>query len=134
MKPKDYIKNAIRTEIEKYTFSSSGGVTPRIEHAIFGLVTEAGELMDEMKKAKIYGKEIDVINLVEEAGDIMWYLALLSDELNVPFEEIWDKNIKKLRARYPEKYIQGNALARNLKRERKVLEKGKTEAGSRKRS
>lgn len=123
MKPSDYIKNAIRTESKDYQFTKTGNVTPRIEHAVMGIVTEAGELMDAIKKAKIYGKELDKINIVEELGDLMWYFALLSDELKVTFEEIWDKNIRKLALRYPEKYSHDKALNRTLDKEREELEK-----------
>jgi NTP pyrophosphatase (non-canonical NTP hydrolase) len=123
MKPGEYVKKALRTESKKYGFSATGKVTPRIEHAVYGLVTEAGELMDQIKKAKIYNKELDTFNLMEEAGDLMWYLALLSDELKVSFEEIWETNVKKLKVRYPEKYSDEKALNRDLKNERAVLEK-----------
>ncbi len=122
MSPSEYIQNALRTESKNYVFPATGDVTPRIEHAVMGIVTEAGELMDAVKKTKIYGKELDKVNLVEEAGDLMWYLAVLADELGVSFEEMWEKNINKLRARYPEKFSKENALDRNLEQERKTLE------------
>ena len=123
MKPSEYIEKAKRTEPKKYFFKKTGEVTPRIEHAIFGIVTEAGELMDCIKKAKIYGQKLDKVNLAEEAGDAMWYLAILSDALGVSFEDLWDKNIRKLKARFPEKYSDEKAKTRNLKKERKELEK-----------
>lgn len=122
MTPSEYIQKARRTESETYLFQPTGEVTPRIEHGIMGIVTEAGELMDAIKKSKIYGKPLDRVNLVEEAGDVMWYLAILADELGVTFEEIWDKNIQKLQKRYPEKYTHDQALNRDLVTERKTLE------------
>jgi len=122
MQANEYIQNALRTESGKYPFVGTGAVTPRIEHAVMGIVTEAGELMDAVKKTKIYGKELDTVNLIEEAGDLMWYLAILSDDLGVSFEEIWQKNIAKLRKRYPEKYSDELALNRDVESERKILE------------
>ncbi len=94
----------------------------RIEHGVIGIVTEAGELMDAVKKTKIYRKELDKVNLIEELGDIFWYTALLCDELGVSFEDIMDKNIAKLEARYPEKYSHDNAINRNTDTERAILE------------
>ena len=123
MNSKTYIKNAKRTEIGKYSFKETNGTTPRIEHGVIGVVTEAGELMSAVKKSKIYGQKLDRLNLIEEIGDIMWYLAILSDELGVNFETIWDKNIRKLKARYPDKYTNKKAKVRNLHKERKELEK-----------
>jgi NTP pyrophosphatase (non-canonical NTP hydrolase) len=122
MTPSEYINNALRTETPEYAFTATGAVTPRLEHSVMGVVTEAGELMDAIKKTKIYGKQLDHVNLIEEAGDLMWYLAILADELQVSFEEIWEKNIKKLRQRYPEKYTDEAAVHRNLTAERTVLE------------
>lgn len=122
MTPNEYIKNALRTENGKYAFEATGKVTPRIEHAVMGAVTEAGECMDAVKKAKIYGRELDTVNLIEEAGDIMWYLAILADELGVSFEDIWERNINKLRVRFPEKYTDELTAHRDLSAERAVLE------------
>lgn len=121
MTPQEYIQNALRTE-GNYTFGPTGAVTPRIEHAAMGIVTEAAELMDDVKKSKIYGRELDKVHLIEEAGDCMWYLAILADELGVSFEDMWEKNINKLRTRYPEKYTNEKALERDLDAERKTLE------------
>lgn len=45
-------------------------------HGAIGMVTEAGEILDIHKKNLFYGKEVDKINLVEELGDFMWYLAI----------------------------------------------------------
>lgn len=94
-----------------------------IEHAIDGIVTEAGELQDAMKKAKYYGKELDLTNLKEEGGDILWYLALLFNELGTTFEDEMQRNNEKLRARFPEKFTQEHALTRDLDKEREILEK-----------
>jgi len=123
MKPEEYIKNVLRTEPKKYCFGVTKNITPRIEHAVFGVVTESGELMSQIKRAKIYGAKLDRVNLIEEAGDCMWYLGLLCDELDISFEEVWEKNIAKLRARFPKEYNNKEAKKRNLKKERKILEK-----------
>lgn len=126
MKPAEYIKKAIRTEVPEYQFailkSEKHWVPPRIEHAAMGLVTEAGEVMDALKKTKIYGKPFDPVNMKEEIGDVFWYLAIMCDELGISFEEVWEKNIAKLAKRYPEKFTEELALKRDTDAERKVLE------------
>lgn len=121
MDSKTYIEKAMRTEARDYFFGSKE-MPARIEHGVIGIVTEAGELMDAVKKTKIYRKELDKVNLIEELGDIFWYTALLCDELGVSFEDIMDKNIAKLEARYPEKYSHDNAINRNTDTERAILE------------
>ena|SRR3990167_4488290 len=122
MNSNEYIKKALKTESKDYRFKPTADVTPRIEHAVYGLVTESAELLDAVKKAKIYGQDLDKVNIIEEMGDIMWYMALLVDELGTDFENIWQKNIKKLELRYPDKYSDEKAKNRDLLSERKILE------------
>ncbi len=121
MTPADYIKKALRTENKTYPYEGYNGVTPRIEHAVYGIVTEAGELMADLKKTKIYSKPLDRDHLIDEMGDVMWYMALLADELGVGFEEVWEKNIKKLLVRYPEGYDSQKALNHDKEQERKAM-------------
>ena len=44
---------------------------------------------------------------------------------NIDIEEIMQRNIEKLKARYPEKFTQEKALSRNLDAERNILEGNK---------
>lgn len=97
----------------------------RLLHGGIGCTTEAGELMDAIKKWTFYGKEIDKVNIKEELGDLFWYIALICSELNFSFEEIQELVIKKLKTRYPEKYSNEAALNRNLEDERRTLEGNK---------
>lgn len=120
MNKQEYIENVKRTESGSF-FQKD--VDPRLVHGIIGLVTEAGELLDALKKSYFYGKELDVTNILEERGDIEWYLALIDDVLNLDEKDIRRKNIEKLKTRYPEKWNMKEALERNLEKERLVLEK-----------
>ena len=125
MKSKEYIEKALRTEATDHydNFFSKKKVDPRIEHAMYGLVTEAGEVMDQLKRSKVYNQPFDKVNIIEEMGDMMWYMAILCDAVGVSFEELWDRNIEKLRVRYPEKYSDVKAIKRDLSKEREILEK-----------
>jgi len=92
-------------------------------HMVLGIVTEAGELADMYKKHFAYGKDKDVVNIEEEIGDLMWYIANLIDMLGLDFETILEKNIAKLSKRYPEGFFSSErAIYRNLEEERKTLE------------
>ena len=102
---------------ERFTPSMS-----RLTHAALGLSTEANEFADQLKKHLIYGKELDKTNLIEELGDIQWFVAMACDELGTSFEQIQEININKLKARYGEKYSDEKALVRDLESERKILE------------
>lgn len=48
-------------------------------HGGMGLLTEVGELYDAYKRHIFYRKDLDMINLKEEIGDILWYLAISLD-------------------------------------------------------
>jgi NTP pyrophosphatase (non-canonical NTP hydrolase) len=126
MYPKKYVKSAIRTDVPDYMVVLSRlslVKTLRILHAAMGICTESGELMDEVKKHILYGKDIDDTNLMEETGDLFWYAALLADAVGFTFEQSFEKNIEKLKARYPNRFNEKDAMVRNLSNERAILEK-----------
>ena len=95
----------------------------RLLHGAMGAATESGELVDSIKRNLFYGKELDIINLVEEIGDILWYLSILLDCVNSSFEEAMRKNIDKLRVRYPNKFTNSEAINRDLAKEREQLQR-----------
>ena len=94
----------------------------RVLHAAMGVSTEAGELLDAVKKHVYYGKPLDRTNLFEEMGDVFWYLAILADCLGVDFEKAMEKNIEKLQIRYGSKFSEVRAKMRDLQSERTCLE------------
>jgi NTP pyrophosphatase (non-canonical NTP hydrolase) len=69
-------------------------------NAVLGLCGETGEIADELKKARFQGHAFDYDKMVKEAGDVLWYLSLLCDELEVSLEEVAQKNVAKLEKRY----------------------------------
>ncbi len=130
-----YIELALRTEpsTEKYLESIeriNNTQMIRLLHAFIGLETEVGEILDALKKHVFYGKELDVVNLAEELGDLDWYKAIATDALATllerdPYEletSIKKTNIEKLKARFPNKFNNTDAVERNLENERKILE------------
>lgn len=70
MELKEYIKQSERTMIDN-------GFSMNIYHASLGISTEIAEILDIVKKHFFYGKEFDIINFIEELGDIAWYLAII---------------------------------------------------------
>lgn len=121
----EYLQDATVTDLMDYgpvLERLSNVHTIRILHAGMGLVTEAGEFMDMLKKHILYGKPLDYVNLQEELGDSQWYVALALDEMRATFKDIREKNIAKLRARYPNRFTEHDALNRDLDKERKILE------------
>ena len=84
-----------------------------IQHMLFGMMTELGELVDTYKKHYAYGKELDLVNVMEEMGDIMWYWAGMCTITGINTSGTLQVNIDKLIARYPDKFEKELALIRD---------------------
>lgn len=69
-------------------------------HMVIGVVGEAGELIDAIKKHVIYNKELDIENVIEELGDIEFYMEGLRNGLNISRAQTLEANIAKLSVRY----------------------------------
>lgn len=69
-------------------------------HMAVGIAGEAGELLDAVKKAAIYNKPIDLVNVVEELGDLEFYMQGLRQGLDITRAETLKANIDKLGKRY----------------------------------
>lgn len=93
----EYQKEALRTEA-----GMSLDRTSRILNGLIGLNGEAGEAIDLLKKHLFQGHEMDVEHIARELGDVAWYLAVSADAIGYDLENIFQMNVDKLRARYPE--------------------------------
>lgn len=69
-------------------------------HMAVGVSGEAGELLDAVKKAVVYNKPLDRENVVEELGDLEFYMEGLRAGLGITREETIQGNIAKLGERY----------------------------------
>ena len=71
--------------------------------AALGISGETGEVSDLIKKVIMQGKPFsDELKekLIEEAGDILFYLTMLFDALGTTLEKVKEKNQIKLSKRY----------------------------------
>ena len=71
-------------------------------NGVMGLCGEIGEAIDIVKKHLHQGHALDREKLIKELGDIAWYLAETAFALDVDLDEVFEGNIAKLKARYPE--------------------------------
>ena len=102
----DYHRMALRTAGEYDT------VLDMMRNAVYGLNGESGEVIDLLKKHEFQGHELDRDKMIDEAGDVCWYIALLATALNVSLEEIMTKNIEKLKKRYPDGFDKNRSMNR----------------------
>lgn len=71
-------------------------------HATLGITSEGGEIADTVKKHLAYGKPLNTQNLVEELGDLAWFMTLMMKTLGVSWGQVLSANIAKLETRYPD--------------------------------
>jgi NTP pyrophosphatase (non-canonical NTP hydrolase) len=101
----DYQNKARHTA--KYPVIGHGVIYPTL-----GLANEAGEVAGKIKK--IFRDKDGVIGETErealkgELGDVLWYLAQVSTELDLSLDEIAEHNIAKLLDRQARGKIQGD--------------------------
>ena len=69
-------------------------------HAVVGISGEAGELLDAVKKETMYNKKPDIENIIEELGDLEFYMEALRQAYDITREQTIRANIAKLGVRY----------------------------------
>jgi NTP pyrophosphatase (non-canonical NTP hydrolase) len=81
-----------------------GASIERLLTAGVGINAEGGEFLEIIKKMIFQGKPWNEDNrehLIIELGDIMWYVAQATLALGISFDEVLERNVKKLEKRYP---------------------------------
>jgi NTP pyrophosphatase (non-canonical NTP hydrolase) len=81
-------------------------------YPVLGLVNEAGEVAGKIKKVfRDKGGEISAETrdaLKAELGDVLWYLAQVCTELEIPLDEVAEANLAKLFDRQARGKIRGD--------------------------
>ena len=81
-------------------------------NGVMGLCGEAGEAIDLVKKHLAQGHPLNREALLKELGDVAWYLAETAYALDVSLDEVFQRNIDKLKARYPEGFDASRSVER----------------------
>lgn len=81
-------------------------------HMAIGICTEAGELLDAVKKHVMYEKDLDENNVIEELGDLEFYMEGIRQTLALNRSEILEDNFNKLAKRYGATYSNRAAVKR----------------------
>lgn len=96
MNMNEYQTLALRTAAQKTKHNE-------LFHLLLGLVGEAGEISEKMKKiVRDYNSDeskIDAADLQKELGDVLWYVAVLADYFDIKLDDVATQNIEKLASR-----------------------------------
>ncbi len=102
----EYQKGAMSTAI--YPGKGQGDWT----YPALGLAGETGEISEKLKKALRDDNRIITDErraaLKKELGDVLWYIAALSTELQLDMQEIAEENLAKLALRKQNNRIHGD--------------------------
>jgi len=102
----EYQKNALKTASVKEN-------DRLILNGVMGLSGESGECIDMMKKHLFQGHQLDNEKMMDELGDVLWYIAITAEGLGYELNDIAVHNIEKLRKRYPEGFSADRSIHRD---------------------
>ena len=83
-----------------------------VVYPVLALCGESGEVAEKLKKilrdkaGKI--SDDDKVELKKELGDVLWYLAAISKELDIRLDEVAQANIAKVESRKQRNTTHGN--------------------------
>lgn len=92
--------SAIRYDHFVHRLFKQGAACGDLVHAGMGISGESGELLDAIKKHVVYGKELDRMNIIEELGDLMFYMHAMMNLLGISEQQVLQHNACKLMVRY----------------------------------
>lgn len=84
----------------------------KILYPSLGICGEAGEVADKVKKVVrdkggVFSEETKE-EIAKEIGDVLWYCAILSDNLGYSLDDIANMNLNKLESRYQRNKLSGS--------------------------
>lgn len=84
----------------------------RLTNGALGVGGEAGEVVELVKKHRYHGHPLDKDDMTKELGDVLWYIAEICTAVGISMDEVAQRNIDKLRARYPEGFSEARSRVR----------------------
>ena len=104
---RDYYKAALRTVNPQLTVQEARN------HALHGIASECGEIHGLYQKV-YQGHEISKERVMDEMGDLMWFVMELCYAEKIDPEEVLEYNIHKLMTRYPDGFSTERSLHREV--------------------
>ena len=81
-------------------------------NGVMGLNGESGEVIDIVKKHMFQGHDLDIEKIKKELGDVMWYIAEISEALDINMNEVMEGNIEKLSKRFKNGFTKEESINR----------------------
>ena len=100
------------TEVMR-TYAGSNTPIDKLTLSALGLAGESGEVADSIKKVLYQGHHLDITHIVEELGDVLWYLTLACNAAECTLEDVMNVNVAKLHKRYPDGFDPERSINRS---------------------
>lgn len=78
-----------------------------LTNCALGLAGESGQLIDLIQDYTFKGKDLDKEKMIDELGDVLWYLSQIAQWADVDFDDVAKANIETLNKRYPNSFTAG---------------------------
>ena len=78
-----------------------------LTNCALGLAGESGQLIDLIQDYTFKGKDLDKEKMIDELGDVLWYLSQIAQWADVDFDDVAKANIETLNNRYPNGFTAG---------------------------
>lgn len=90
-------------EYQKAAERTSGDLSAfeKVRNGCYGMNGEAGECIDILKKHEFQKHPFDREKMIDELGDVLWYVAQTATGLDITLDQVAEHNIQKLYGRYP---------------------------------
>lgn len=98
-------------ELSKRTMKD-GTMYDKLLNCAMGISGEAGEVTDMTKKWAFQGHYLNDKDVIEELGDVMFYIVNYASTLNIKMEDVLKANVDKLMKRYPHGFSKEDSLKR----------------------
>lgn len=102
----EYQKKAIVTNLRK------DDEFKELMQQVLGLADESGEVLAKFKKwirdDDADFDKLDRENIKKELGDILWYIAVVADDLGISLDDLAAYNIEKLASRHKRGTLKGS--------------------------
>jgi len=99
-------------EYQRKALTTARDKNNELFHRVLGLVGEAGEIAEKIKKLvrdhNANLNKLDKEDIAKELGDVLWYTATLADYLGFTLDDIAEQNVKKLADRDKRGVLRGS--------------------------
>lgn len=100
-------------ELASRTINQWLSIDEKQDHAMLGMASEVGEVLGIYQKS-YQGHEIKRDDVIDELGDLMWFIAEFCTASNIKLSCVLERNIEKLLKRYPDGFSEERSIHREV--------------------